>query len=369
MPCKVTFDGLPIGYSLSSVKAGEKASIVTTEFISSEDGDEFIRRLEGFEYILRLAGLNARAIAPTINHLLVVVQRDSSGIVYLNEVTLSASIRAKRDIQAGEGVSSDDIVDIVALNLGDITIPNDAGFLFLFSCGWRKGLFFDFAPLNLNEPKLREYEVEKLLGGYYAYLSFQYLFKISDAQWGQLTDQQWFPFISLDEQTIKNILVHINSNWPIDDLLEGVAVEVSGKADTMRNRWRNTSAFQDHLTILETAIERFLQKDYVSATGLLYTRIEGIMRSYHQSAGATTSPSASHLATSAVEGSKNKHLLLPERFETYLKNVYFAGFDPAHPTVLSRHSVSHGVAPMDLFNLKGAVLGLLILEQLSFFMS
>ena len=62
-------------------------------------------------------------------------------------------------------------------------------------------------------------------------------------------------------------------------------------------------------------------------------------------------------------------LLLPQRFKDYLKDVYFANFDLTKENVpLSRHSVGHGVAKASDVNLKSAVLGILIVHQLFYFL-
>jgi len=46
-------------------------------------------------------------------------------------------------------------------------------------------------------------------------------------------------------------------------------------------------------------------------------------------------------------------LLLPERFKRYLLDVYFADFNPANPSGLSRNTASHGVVPDVALNRKG----------------
>jgi hypothetical protein len=61
-------------------------------------------------------------------------------------------------------------------------------------------------------------------------------------------------------------------------------------------------------------------------------------------------------------------LFLPKNFQRYLKEVYFAGFDPRNPMDLSRNTVSHGVAPVEKFSLKSSLIGLLILDQLFHYM-
>jgi hypothetical protein len=59
-------------------------------------------------------------------------------------------------------------------------------------------------------------------------------------------------------------------------------------------------------------------------------------------------------------------LLLPNRFSTFLREVFFEQFDPKNPENLSRNTVAHGVAQVVDFNMKAATLGFLILEQLSY---
>ena len=56
-------------------------------------------------------------------------------------------------------------------------------------------------------------------------------------------------------------------------------------------------------------------------------------------------------------------------FEEYLREVYFAGFDPdASHIEASRNSVGHGVANTSEFNLKNATISILIIHQLSYFL-
>ena len=119
--------------------------------------------------------------------------QDGTGTAYINEMPLSIKIRPKRNIhKKGDAVFSEDIADIQKLRMHNVTIPPEAGFLILFSVGWRKGLFYDFEPLDGPE---RDFDVELLLGQYYAYLSRQGLFKITETEWECLMEQRWFPFI------------------------------------------------------------------------------------------------------------------------------------------------------------------------------
>lgn len=139
----------------------------------------------------------------------------------------------------------------------------------------------------------------------------------------------------------------------------------------MLDSWRGNPLLKDHIEILERAVERFQNDDPISCTSLLFPRIEGILRTHHSSLGNEDRPSPEILSTTAVAKEVNKDtcLLLPRRFGTYLREVYFADFDPSANTIeVSRHSVGHGVASESEFNRKSAALGILIVHQLFFFM-
>jgi hypothetical protein len=173
----------PAGYVVASAKKGTEVTVAVREFVSSEDGDLFIERLEGWPTnILNAIPSEHRINSSTVDHLLAIIRRDKTATVYVNELNILTRVTLKRrDIEAGQLVYSDDVADVQKLILSGVTIPDDAGVLFVFSKGWRKGLFYDFKPLQGDSPQPRDYDLEMLLGQYYAYLSFQQLFKIMDA--------------------------------------------------------------------------------------------------------------------------------------------------------------------------------------------
>ena len=138
----------------------------------------------------------------------------------------------------------------------------------------------------------------------------------------------------------------------------------------MLTSWRKYEAFEPHIDIVETAIARFLADDYISCTALLYPRIEGILRTYHRSRHSEQGKTPPRqLASSAVAAKRDdpdlQSLVLPERFEAYLNDIYFRDFKPGDEDIpVSRHSVSHGEASSDKFNLKSSVISILIIHQL-----
>ncbi len=179
--------------------------------------------------------------------------------------------------------------------------------------------------------------------------------------------EQWFPFVGLRNKTIDKLISYIRSGWKCDEILDEIALEVKSRVPKMLESWRNHSSFLQHIEILEHAVERFLDDDTISCTSLLFSRIEGILRTNHLSASTTSMKKQKNLVESAVKAKiKNeKCLLLPHRFYSYLNNIYFADFKPdAQNIAISRNSVGHGVASVSEFNLKSSVIGILIVHQL-----
>lgn len=370
MPVQIDFGKPPVGYAVSSARAAdEKVSVQFLEFTSTEDGQHFIRRLEGFpSEVLKLA---ASAISPSqVDNMLAIVHRDGKATAYINELTLHATVRPSRPIELGAGVTKSDVADIDRLEVG-VNIPKDSGVLFVFSAGWRKGMFYDFGPIGGPNPQPRDYDLEAMFGQAYCQVLFQERFGISDAEWSTLLATKWFPFAGLSEKSVDSLLSHIRSGWNPDELIGDLVAEVKARLPVMLEYWRRHVSLAPHIQILECAVERFQNDDFVSCTGLLFPRIEGILRTHHTSLGISSGPSPANLTNSAVAAKLNKTmcLLMPHRFATYLREVYFANFNPiAQDIDVSRHSVAHGVASVTCFNSKSALLGMLVVNQLFHFL-
>ena len=369
MPYEINLKESPAGYAMTSARANEFVQLCFREFTSTEDGQYFIQRLEGSPSdILRHL---PREISPSsVDHMLVVYRPDGKAAVYVNELDLQLAVSVTRRVEAGQDVSKDDIADVESLDIG-VNIPNDAGFLLIFSIGWRKGLFYDFGPLAPSKEP-RPYDIAAALGQAYCHVLFQERFGISESEWNSLLEAQWFPFVGLSNQTIKSLVDHIRSGWDLDEKLGDIVSEVKARSTQMLASWREHPSFTEHIKVLERAVERFLDDDPISCTSILFPRIEGILRTNYNSLGTENRPSPQVLSESAVatKAEKEKCLLLPHRFNTYLREVYFANFDPTAPKIrISRHSVGHGVASASEFNLKSATIGILVVHQLSYFLN
>jgi hypothetical protein len=340
-------------------------------FTSSEDGIAFVTRLEQLPTIILGKAPAGRAVNPSqVDHILAVIGRDKKATVYVNELRPLMAMVINRPITPGDPVGKDDIADISSVVFDGLTIPDDAGILFLFSIGWRKGLYHDFLPISPLVDSRRTYDLASALGQYYTYVLFQERFRIEPEQWDVLFRTKWFPFVGLRNETIRLMLTHIREGWEIDSLTGDIANEIKDKLDGFVQGWQAHPSFANHMKLLERAAERFKGGDYVSAASILFPRIEGLMRSYHASIDANVRPSQKSLPASAVhaKASQTVSLLMPKRFEQYLEEVYFADFKPEDKRFgISRNTVSHGVASEDEFNEKAATIGILVVQQLFFF--
>ncbi len=364
------------GYATNSCKPGENVCIVHKEFLSSEDGDLFISRLEGFPSLLlnRIREIHKVVIAPSsVDNMLAILRKDGVATVQI-DAPMRALMQVKRPIEAGQAVYHNDIADIRELVFDNIEIPADAGVMVLFSVGWRKGLFYDFFSPSDKRVK-RDYDLSKLLGGYYSYLSFQERFKISDSEWETLLENGWFPFITLSNDLINSIVNHNRERWNVDDLLPNIKDDVLKRLPDGLKTWAKVKSFEPHMDFISKAAEHYENDDPISCISVLFPRIEGIMRQFQAIQGQPEKAKQKDLAGTVLSPSANPRghqfsPLLPLRFNQYLEDVYFANFDPSSTdNALSRHTVGHGVATKKNFNLKGATLGFLILDQLSYYFS
>ena len=368
MPFEINLGDPPIGYAVTSARVNEQVQVSCRDFTSTEDGQHLIQLLEDIPSTI-LRSLPTEILPSSLDHLLAICRHDGTATVFVNELVLQLVVRATRQGKAGDAVSKDDIADVERLELG-VQVPQDAGFLFIFSIGWRKGLYYDFEPLAPNRGT-RPYDIARVLGQAYCHVLFQERFSISESEWTQLLEAKWFPFVGLRNQTIEKLMGTIRSGWDPDEMLDDVLSEIKCGVPQMLDSWRSHSSLLPHIQILERAVAHFVNGDPISCSGLLYPRIEGILRTYNNSLGTPIAPNQDNLSKLAVAAKvkAEKCLLLPRRFHTYLQDVYFANFDPKSQTIdVSRNSVGHGVASVSSFDQKAAVIGILIVNQLSYFL-
>ncbi len=370
MQVEIKLENVLLGYSETASKKGERVTISLLGFFSSEDGEQLINRLEGFpQQILSLIPSKQPVLPSMVDTLVAIIRQDKTVSIYLNEANVIAQIKVKKGVKKGELISANDILDMGEVSFQNIHIPDDAGFIYVFSVGWRKGFFYDFSPLHGN---LRKYNLKEQLGSLYSYLTFQERFKISENVWSTMLTQRWFPFTYLDDKLIKKMILHAKEEWSLDDLLPDIKENILRLLEKVNPFDKSNLYFAEHVSLIEQAIDRYKNDDHISCVSILYPRIEGIMRSFYRSNGYVEPPSSNSLTKAVIDHYKSERisqsLLLPEKFHNYLKDIYFSSFAPGSMPDVGRHSIAHGEARADDFSLKSSSIAILVLYQLSLFL-
>jgi hypothetical protein len=366
VPYKLKLNQAPAGFAGKSADHGDKVTLILREFLSSEDGKEFTNRLEGWpNELLQIAG-KGNTRASQVDHMLVHFSREGECFVFVNELKITIKTRVQRDVAKGSAVMSDDIVDITEFRFDDVEIPPEHGVLVVFSCGWRKGVYFDFGPIDPSQGN-RTYSLWKILGNQYNYVMFQELHSLTDEEWSILFSEKWFPFIGLKLKTLKTLIGWIRSGYQAEKILSLAVKDVKSSLSRLQSRWNRYADLKEHRAILDIAAERFNSEDWVSCNSILYPRIEGILRAIAKSSNnKVTSQSKMAGIPLIVSGltPENNSRLFPRQFNRYLSEVYFKSFDPDKPAGISRNSIGHGVAPDTEFSEQSATIGFLIIEQI-----
>lgn len=371
MPYTIKLEHVPGGYATHCAEEGEPIKIAFREFTSTEDGQLFISRLEGTptQILAKISGSTSVAASQT-NSLLAIIQPNGQSKVYWNEFHPTIRIRSKKKVKAGELVYIDHIMDIERVSLPSEALAPDVAICYVFSFGWRKGLFFDFGPAQAGKDRVaRDYDIEVLLAHYFGRLLFQHLFSIEGETWSELFKQQWFPFSYLSVDTVQNMIKRARERRAIDVQLDKIAEEVRSVMQDRLAEWENDEIVGPHLPFVRKAFDHFAAGDFLSSSSILYPRIEGLIRISAASVSNRTRLTQRVLSKLGAGTSgpllREQSLLLPKRFEQYLTDVYFADFNPGSLSqIVSRHSVSHGVVNAESLDRKATVVGFLILLQL-----
>lgn len=361
---------LPVGRALASARFGEFIPVETEGFLSSEDGDAlhtFLDEISG-TFLARVPE-ERRPDEASVRHLLAVVHQDGKCVVHVNELEFTAQVRARERVDAGSPVLAHQVADVVRFEPEGVELPDDVGFVLVFSLGWRRAAYFDYRPLASRGPILRDPGAR--LGPLFGYLLFLQRLKLDDVTWSAFMNSDWFPFIGLADGTVSTMIRHAQSGWDLAELVPRAKEDARQAIRQVREVVADHPVFREHTATVAAALRHFEAGDYLTAASMLYPRIEGILRSHHALTSPGTAPRRSRdlaeaIAPDADEDNGVPRLLLPQRFRQYLNKRFFAGFDPITPSGVSRNTVAHGVAPEAELDMKAATIAVLTLHQLAF---
>jgi hypothetical protein len=305
----------------------------------------------------------------SIDNLLVLISPNLRAEAYVNELTPTGTVFVTHAVEKDAQVKFEDLATIETLDLG-VEVPEDHGFVLMLSHGWRKVVMFDFAPLLLP-PLTREYDCPTAFGTIYTHLLFLEQLRITDEAWEHMFERGWFPFRFLPHRSLQRLIRLASSKRELDECVDDKAIAAIAERASSTDLF-SAAPFSLHRSLIEHAMARFKDGDYVSTVSILYPRIEGILRSMLHAKGLAAGRLKGIINDGAAEVEKSApadSLLLPHRFAVFTRTVLFREWSQsASASHISRHTVSHGVAPQEHFNRNAAVVAVLSLLQLGLYL-
>lgn len=359
------------GYSVSAAKGGEKVQLQVSGATSTEDGDLHLKYLNGFPQTI-LSMLEEGFQPSDIKNMVVLISKDLKAKVYINEIEVygQAFVKAK-NIEKGQAVRKDDISGFQRIQLSGIEFPEDHAYFCILSLGWDKAYIFDFSPLDDQLDRKIEYDVEKLLGSYFSYLSFGSIHKISASDWDNILRQNWFPFYALKFSTVESLVSYARAEWDIDELINKIESDTLFYIEERKPIWGNDENLSQFVCFLESALSRHKADDFVSSSSIIYPKIEALIRKDFvgdnpDKEGRKQKVLVEHITEKTLRSISALTTFIPDKFKRYLEECYFKDFSVMNDeNPVSRHSVAHGASTIDKFDKKASLLGLLVFSQIA----
>lgn len=372
---KITCSYRPInGFAISNALKGETVKVLTEGFFTSNESNFFHYVEQIFSHFF------GDKPFPESNLLkfFIVLRKDFTCDIYFNDFFEEMNIVVKNATKAGEPVFYDNIADINTVKFRDLEIKEDEGCIYCFKLNWKFGLYFNFSPLLYDkEIKLDIDELYKKFGQFHNYLTFESIFSgIKDSISPELLKDGWFAFMELVPRSYKQLLNIYRDKFNFEERLNTIVDSFNQqRIEKITKRWEKHRYYIDKKKIIDAGIDAYIKDDetgFINSIHTIYPQIEGILQNYYM----RNRPKKGGLkdlikyleddVLSRTEGRLT--LLLPKEFSAYLTNCFFKNFNLETGEVdLSRHTVSHGAAKPDDFKKIKALQGLLVMDQILFY--
>lgn len=362
------------GFSGGVGRRGEKIPVVVKGFLTPENGDIFYTCMKGiyrsfispFWSELGKLGKNPENLSNFL-----VRQQVNGDFELIVNFRIQPEALVRTNVSKGDPVSYSQIADIRRITLPDVNISARETIVFFFTHYWRHVLYFDFGCVNDKNYNLSLEDLEKNLAQCYLDLWFPTYFREDDVT-TRLRESGWFSFIALGGQLYEQIY-SVFKNEENPESKEWVVVDKmdAQKFRNLSDHWYNKDAIASRKEFFDTAIERFEAGDFISCIKILYPEIEGVLRELYlpQSGQPGFKDLIKRLKNEVESHAPIWSLFRQDEFLEYLTKWFFKGFDYSSGNVdLARHSSAHGVAASSEYSKRNAVIGFLILDQISFFL-
>lgn len=364
------------GIALETAKPGDQVRVARQGFYTDFDGDFFYTCLNEISELILGNWLNKNKMKESqVSNSIIFIDKKSQVEVFVNCPTfMEITLKDSSIIQ--NAFRREDIADIQKISFSGLKIRSDLAIIYIFSNRWRRGIYFNFLPLDSeNESVYESMDLHALFGACHAYLTFPEIYQYQNFPKlkEDLYNAGWFPFIRILGKPFTEIFNMLKNGAPlssIENQIIGIFNETA--LNSMFNSWISNQLFKKRESFLKKGIEEYLEQDYISAIHVLYPCIEGILQDLSYDIDIEGN-AGQKLTTKLITYLKSKNpetrLFLPENFKEYLIDSYFAKFNQKSEEIdLSRHSLAHGAATnTEDYTQVRALQALLILDQLSFY--
>ena len=220
-PVIIPTKGLVAGFAAERIPKGGAGWIEICGFHTFDEGLSFYKMLDGFTTHAHALGL----MPSVLDRMLVMIAPDYTYIYANNSLPLLGKMRVKEGCKKGGIIGSDNLVDIAQLEFCGISPPEKSGFMLLVSAGWRRGMCFDFRPLQPDTQISTQasFEFIKRLGAIVlTHLWFTDKFLLTADDWDKVIESGWFPFMLLPVALWEKLLDGIRHNEHLDEQEEAI---------------------------------------------------------------------------------------------------------------------------------------------------
>ncbi len=363
-----------IGSALENAASGEDVPVCHRAILTSDD-----ERFHGYLRRISEIFLRKNLSLVTIYRFLVVIHKDQSADVYVNDFFRVMAVAVKQTVDVAEIVEKNNTADIREVSFPKIEIQETDSVIYCLRNEWRFGLFFDFSSSQRTDEgmpplQLSLSQMKLSIGELYRRLFFYDLYKERESV-EEMKKDGWFPFVEIlgDEyERLKRARQQeLNRESTINQIVSSFTPE---RIKRITDKWWGNPFFAEKRSLIEAGVNAYLQNTedgIVNCITTLWSQIEGVLRNIYGSArGSSDEINATQLCGCIREKATNKSgsnnsLLLAKPFEKYLNEVCFPTLKAA-PDVLSRNTVCHGVASPEQYTKEKALQLILILDQIYF---
>jgi len=209
-------------------------------------------------------------------------KKDNKRIVELNgEVNIIVKVRGKRQINAGEAVTTNDIY-LDECYLENPKIDGEKCSFFVYKSNFLGFIFyFNFLPNHpdYEEEKHRDLNMKFNILDFINAKEFNRVVRPYD-RLRELKDKDWPPAPNIYPKVISDFYSNpdiVNSNLIVDKILEVYTPDYWNRSMSM---WEIGNFFPNRLIYLKKAIDSFFTEDYISSIYILVPQFEGIVKDF-----------------------------------------------------------------------------------------